>query len=224
MVNDYLRDFVEEALQLELEGVAFRGTTIFVSVVAFICDLPAKSFITRVKGHTGHYSCTKCKTKGTLYNPNVNNPNSSRVTFPQLNALPRTDHSFRNKLQPEHHKGVTILEELDIDLISGIPLDPMHLTDLGVTRKLFVSWIRGKYRNVKLSREKQNLLAKRIDHVRSYIPDDFPRKLGPLDLLDRPKSEAINCLFLGNLLWVLKHVYIGTLFDEINYGSNHTKI
>ncbi|KAK4030755.1 hypothetical protein OUZ56_024094 [Daphnia magna] len=47
------------------------------------------------------------------------------------------DDSQRNKLQPEHHKGATILEELDIDLISGIPLDPMHLTDLGVTRKLF---------------------------------------------------------------------------------------
>ncbi|XP_045034878.1 uncharacterized protein LOC116930280 isoform X1 [Daphnia magna] len=72
----------------------------------------------------------------------------------------------------------------------------MHLTDLGVTRKLFVSWIRGKNRNVKLSCEKQNLLAKRIDHVRFYIPDDFPRKLGPLDLLDRWKSTCFRMMKL----------------------------
>ncbi|KAI9552540.1 hypothetical protein GHT06_020388 [Daphnia sinensis] len=90
----------------------------------------------------------------------------------------------------------TILEKLDIDLISGMLLDPMHLTDLGVTRKLFVSWIRGKYRNVKLTREKQNLLAKRIDQVRSYIPDDFSRKLGPLDLLDRWKSTCFRMMKL----------------------------
>jgi hypothetical protein len=45
-----------------------------------------------------------------------------------------------------------------------------------------------------------------------------------LQLTPKQKSEAINYMFLGNLLCVLKHVYIGTLYDEINYGSNHTKI
>ena len=31
-------------------------------------------------------------------------------------------------------------------------------------------------------------------------------------------------MFLCNLLCVLKHAYIGTLFDEINYGLYHTKV
>lgn len=194
--NEYLQQFVEEAIQLEREGLIIGGSTVIVSISGFICDFPAKSFICRVKGHTGYFGCTKCETEGVHYNPNINNPNSGRVIFPQLNALLRTDQSFRDKLQPEHHQGITLLEQLDIDLISGVPLDPMHLTDLGITRKLFVSWIRGKYRNVKLSRDKKNVLAKRIEKVRSYIPDDFPRKLGPLDLLDRWKSTCFRLIKL----------------------------
>jgi hypothetical protein len=31
-------------------------------------------------------------------------------------------------------------------------------------------------------------------------------------------------MVLCNLLCVLKHAYIGTLFDEINYGLYHTKV
>jgi hypothetical protein len=31
-------------------------------------------------------------------------------------------------------------------------------------------------------------------------------------------------MFLCNLLCVLKHAYIGTLIDEINYGLYHTKV
>ena len=31
-------------------------------------------------------------------------------------------------------------------------------------------------------------------------------------------------MFLCNLLCVLKHAYIGTLFDKINFGLYHTKV
>lgn len=120
MVNDYLRDFGREALKLARDGVKFRWTTIFVSNLSFICDFPAKSFITSEKDNTGYFGSTKCETKGTLYNLNVNNLNPSQVTFPQLNAFPRTDQCFRGKLLPEHHHGVILLEKPDIDLISGI--------------------------------------------------------------------------------------------------------
>ena len=136
-----MRDFVKEAIELEREGVVFRDSQISVSFAGFICDLPAKAFI----------ACLK----GVSYNPNVSNPNSGRLTFPHMNALPRTDQSFRDKAQPEHHHGRSLLEKLNVDMVDSVSLDPQHLTDLGVMRKLFVSLDRGKYRNVKLLREKK---------------------------------------------------------------------
>ncbi len=78
----------------------------------------------------------------------------------------------------------------------------MHLTDLGATRKLWQSWTKGKYERVKLSRQLRGILSARIEKCRPYIPDDFPRKLGPLDLMDRWKATCFRMvkLCLGPVL------------------------
>ncbi|KZS10320.1 Uncharacterized protein APZ42_025240 [Daphnia magna] len=214
-VNDYLRDFITEAILLESDGVVFRESKIKVSVSAFICDLPARSFITKVQSHNAYFGCPKCETKGSFYNPMVNNARSRRVTYPQLDALPRTDQSFRNKSQPEHHhEENSLLEELNLDLGSHVPVDPMHLTDLGVNRKLFVSWTHGKYHNVKLSRVQRGRLAERIECIRSFIPNDFPRKHGALQLLDKWKSTCFRIIKLRLRPVLLRHILLDNLYDH----------
>lgn len=166
----------------------------YVAIVSFVCDAPARSYITCVKGHTSYFGCSKCETKDEFFNPNVNHRMGGRVTYPQLDALLRTNDSFRNRLQSDHNTGDSILERLNIDMIHSVPIDPMHLTDLGVMRKLLVSWDRGKYMRVKLSATDKSRLSERIKQCWSFITDDFPRKLGPLELLDRWKSTALGFL------------------------------
>lgn len=48
----------------------------------------------------------------------------------------RTDERFRNRFQPEHHAGETILECLPIDMVkSFIVSDALHLLDLGIMKR-----------------------------------------------------------------------------------------
>lgn len=95
----------------------------------------------------------KCVTKGIYYKENRRK--KGRVIFPSLNDLLRTDHSFRGQTQPLHHRGVSNLQELAINMIKSFPIDPMHLLDLGVMKKLLVAWAFGKYRRgSKLCEEK----------------------------------------------------------------------
>lgn len=48
----------------------------------------------------------------------------------------RTDESFRNRLQPNHHSEYSILEQLPIDMIRSFPTsDALHLLDLGITKR-----------------------------------------------------------------------------------------
>lgn len=55
--------------------------------------------------------------------------------------MPRTDISFRNpkeenKVEVEHHKEYTPLQELPIDMIKSFPVsDPLHLLELGIMKK-----------------------------------------------------------------------------------------
>ncbi len=58
------------------------------------------------------------------------------MVFLECNSQLRSDDSFRRRQHEEHHNGDSILEELDIDKVLDFPIDPMHLVDLGVTRKL----------------------------------------------------------------------------------------
>lgn len=62
--NEYLSNFVKEAIELVNDGFVFQGRVLPFTIKSFICDAPAKSFITYCKNHSGFYSCTKCIQKG----------------------------------------------------------------------------------------------------------------------------------------------------------------
>lgn len=62
--NDFLHDFVVEITELIENGFMFDHTFYKVILHCIICDAPAKSFITKTKGHTGYNSCTKCCQNG----------------------------------------------------------------------------------------------------------------------------------------------------------------
>lgn len=94
---------------------------------AFACDTPARSFILNIKGHTGYFGCPKCIQQGDY---------EGRVVFLERNAPLRTNESFRNRIHEDYHNGDSILELLDLDMVLDFPVDPMHLVDLGVCRKL----------------------------------------------------------------------------------------
>lgn len=59
-----------------------------------------------------------------------------RMSFHNINSSARTDHIFRNRLNPNHHKEYSLLESLEINMISDFPTsDPLHLLELGVMKK-----------------------------------------------------------------------------------------
>lgn len=81
------------------------------------------------------FGCQKCLTEGKFSNV------AKRMSFSKIGEDLRTNHNFRNpvracKAQTEHHKEYSILQELDIDMITGfVTSDPLHLLELGVMKK-----------------------------------------------------------------------------------------
>ncbi|XP_072760814.1 LOW QUALITY PROTEIN: uncharacterized protein [Anoplolepis gracilipes] len=157
-----------------------------VRINAILCDAPAKSFITFTKGHTGYFSCFKCVQEGARVN--------NRVIFPEINSTLRTDDSFKNKTQIEHHTGDSILEDLSIGMISQIPLDYMHLVCLGVIKRLLQLWIRGNKQN-RLNAENINSISEYLMYIKHCIPSEFAKKPRTLDEIDKWKATEL-CQFL----------------------------
>lgn len=62
-INDYLKQFVDELIELSLKGF-FYGRPFFIKTIGFVCDAPARSFLISVVPHNSYYSCHKCVSVG----------------------------------------------------------------------------------------------------------------------------------------------------------------
>lgn len=157
-------------------------------VRAFICDTPAKCSVTGTKGHTGYFGCSKCTQEGVFEN--------NRMTFPETNATERTNKSFRERHDEEHHKYTTPIEELEqIDMVKQFPIDYLHNICLGVTKKMIWMWLKGSTGSL-MPASDINKINSRLSDIAKTQPKDFQRKIRPLTETSDFKGNLILKFFL----------------------------
>lgn len=198
--NEYLKPFIDEYLALCVNGFVFNSEVFDVSI-KFVCDAPAKSFILSTKGHTGFSSCSKC----TVIGKYVNNT----VCFPftiDNNDILRTDESFVQQLDDKYHQGGSILASIpNINLVSDVPLDYMHLICLGVMRKLMMLWIKGPLKT-RIGGTACNILSKNLLDLRHSTPKEFARKPRGIAEIKNWKATEFRQILLYTGPIVLKSV------------------
>lgn len=192
-VNQFLADFVADFKDLHIKLGSEK-----VKIGAFVCDAPARSYITGIKNHTGYYGCAKCTTKGKYVD--------NRVVFPQIDAAPRTDSGFRSCDQASHQNEQTLLLKLPMDMAEDAPYEYMHLVALGVTRKLLYIWISMKKSPARLPRNLIEKLNKRLQQVSKYTPCEFSRKPRSVLELDHWKATELRQFLIYSGPVVLKDI------------------
>jgi hypothetical protein len=190
--DDYLLDFVNEAVELSLNGIVIQNKKINVIFNVFCCDAPTKSFILKTKGHSGFSSCSRCKIEGEYIN--------NRVCFPynrNKSAL-RTDTEYSNCTDEDFHTSTSpsILTRIpNFDISKSFVLDYMHLVTLGVMRKLISFWVIRGLANVRLPGWKINEITKLLLEIKPYTPLEFSRKPREVQDICRWKATELR-LFL----------------------------
>jgi hypothetical protein len=117
------------------------------------------------------------------------------MCFPELNSSERTDDSFKERSQEDHHLGSSILEELNIGMVSQIPYEYMHLVCLGVMRKLFFLWRKADLK----FRIPPNIMQKISDELVSlgqHIPNEFARKPRAIKEFERWKATEYRQILI----------------------------
>lgn len=218
--NSFLSDFINEAVQLTQNGFTFNKRHFSFKIKGFVCDVPAKSFILQTKGHSGYFSCSKCNIEGKYIN--------GRVCFPEEKFNLRTDSSFRQKLQEDHHIGTSIIEQLpNFNIIKSFVIDPMHLLYLGVVKKLIHLWVNGRPPS-KLQYKNIVNISDLLVSLKEQIPCEFNRKSRALGEYKRWKATEFRQFLLYTGPVVLKKVlnndmYLNfiTLHMAVTILSNH---
>lgn len=128
------------------------------------------------------------------------------MSFPQINCALRTDSSFRNRVDKKHHKEYSPLEELDIDMVASFPTsDPLHLIDLGVTKRCLTRWIYGMKRyERKWSKNTTAKVSSMLIKINTEMPSDMHRAVRSLDSIKYWKGVEFRTFLLYVGIVVLK--------------------
>lgn len=132
-IDTYLHDFNAELANLK-NGIIYKEKLIKITILAFVCDAPARAFLTGSVGHNPLNGCSRCHQKGTRL--------GHRTSFRSTAGEKRTDESFRNRSNVNYHikkyqNTQTELENIGIKMITQVAIDSMHLIDLGVTKNSY---------------------------------------------------------------------------------------
>lgn len=196
-IDEFLFDFVSEMQILETSGILFNEISYSIRIRCIIADAPARSFIKCIKNHNAYYGCERCYRKGKW---------RKRVIYPvNLTGENYSDDSFRMQLFSKHHNGTSPLINLELGLVSQIPLDYLHLCCLGIMKKLLLSWIEGPG-HFKLRRKSINLISERLLNISIQMPKEFSRKTRGLSEIRHWKGTEFRTFMLYVGPFVLKEI------------------
>jgi hypothetical protein len=107
------------------------------------------------------------------------------------NHLKRTDKSFSDRRDDEHHKYDSVMERL-IKMVSQLPIDAMHLVK-GVTEKQIKMWFSLPHF---LSTADKNEINRIINELQKYQPDEFGRSIRDLSNIGYLKASEFRTFAL----------------------------
>lgn len=194
--NVYINPFADDMKNLQDKGLKINDKTINVRLNAIICDASARAYLTLTKSHSGYFGCSKCIQQGEWDN---------YVNFPEINSPLRTDQSFKDQLQEEHHLGESLLLELDFGMVSQIPLDYQHLVRLGVAKRYLLRLANGSKAH-RLNNDQKESLNEALKAIKTCIPSEFARQPRQLDSVAKWKATECRQFLLYTGPIILKNI------------------
>lgn len=117
-----------------------------------------------------------------------------KMTFPKTDAQLRTDTSFMNRTDEEHHKGVSPFVALNIGMVTHFPLDYMHLVCLGVTKRFLLLLMKGPVK-CRSSANSVKSISEHLEALKNNVPSEFARKPRTIYEIDRWKARNTDSFY-----------------------------
>lgn len=123
------------------------------------------------------------------------------MTFPLTDPVDfvlRSDASFRNQDDPEHHSGDSPFLAIDaLDMVFDFPLDYLHLVLLGVMRKLLKIWAMGLATSpYVINADGKRRINRKLMKIRKYLTAEFERRSVSLSHLGTWKGQEFRTFLL----------------------------
>ncbi|KAJ8683886.1 hypothetical protein QAD02_019678 [Eretmocerus hayati] len=179
-VHEFMAPFQTEYSQLNVDGFTHEGHHYIVKVRLVTSDTVARNWILEHPTHLANGGCEKCVAYGFKV--------GGAMTFPDLNAMFKTDGNFRSTSPPPFNEFVSPIEEMDLGPVSRVPIEIMHQGHLGITKRFLNYWLEmfgkgeGALQIYESFNENYRALAKCV----------------PLEFAKKPRAPAANRQLLSH--------------------------
>jgi len=216
--NEFLRPFVDEMTVMLERGVELSaGVSCRVSIHSFVCDAPARADVKRTKHVNYRQGCDKCTVEGSY-------TKERRMTFNTTNSTKRCDTDYDLALQPDGYRVQdSVLKDLQVGTVSQFPLDYMHLTLLGLVRRMARDWqdgiLHSKAFPFQVRRTAINALQSAVVNNAARMPHEFQRRCRAIQECDSWKATEARqfLLYLGPV--ILKDVLDEQMYEHFKLLS-----
>ncbi|XP_036139067.1 uncharacterized protein LOC118644521 [Monomorium pharaonis] len=211
----YLPDFIEEIKNLTRNSYNFYGKNIVFKLGNYILDAPARQFVKGIHSHNSVFDREKCTIKSDRH--------INCQVFLYDNTPLRTDESFQNRDQPEHHKYNSPLErDLQHGMVSMFRLDPMHLY-LGVFKR-WLQFLFGVHVTTigKINNAAKSQLSLEMLRYSSWVSTEFNHRSRSFCELSKYKATELRRILLYDGVRIFKNILPSNLYN--NYLLLHSGI
>jgi len=206
-VDEFLKDYICDVKDLLEHGIKREGKHFFVCIKRYICDAPGRSFVKRIKGHTGYSSCERCVQEGDYQD--------NRMRFDSFKSAPRTEESFINQTDAEHHIGISPLTCLPTKFLQMFVLEPMHLLYHGV-HKRFIHFLTSKCKTqARLSAHQICKISEKLANLHEFKPCEFVRMPRAIECVGRWKATELRMFGLYLSIVVMKGIVAEEVYKLI---------
>ncbi|XP_035711805.1 uncharacterized protein LOC118437116 [Folsomia candida] len=207
--QEFLTPLILEMEEFQKHGLWLGYSLYNIVIFAIIADAPARNSLKFTVTFNAYHGCERCIDKGKWL---------GRIIYTKLDSPLRTDEDFFKQTDKRHHTGVSPFADLGIGLVTGVPLDYMHLICLGIVKKLIKCWKKGP-RVHRLGRVAIERISFRLENRRKFTPKEFNRKPRGLADLEYWKATEFRAflLYLGPV--VLKGVLQNEKYTHFLYLS-----
>lgn len=177
--------------------------------------LISKFFLSGTVNFNHKHGCLRCTTVG------IFDKKERHISFPNIDAPLRSDESFRMRIDEDHHKYKSPLEELKIDMVKDVIVaDELHFLELGIMKKLITGWKNGIFKNkslTKLSCQDIENISQLLVKFNKYMPTEFHRAVRSLDSLNFWKGLEYRSLLFYLGIVVFKDYLPEETYDHFLY-------
>ena len=201
---NFVSDTIQDLKQLIESGFQYNDKHLAVELHSIVCDAPAKCMMKGIIQYNGYYGCDRCEEKGVY---------DGRMLFLDTTCRLRSDQSFRQQSNKQHHKELSPFCVLDIDMIQRFPLDYMHVLNLGVMKRLLLLWISGPLKT-RTSANQIAQISNKLDNIKKYMPCEFVRKPRSLQHVRLWKATEYRQFLMYTGPFVLKDILTKRQYDH----------